>query len=412
MTQIITSLVYIPRGENKIYAYPPLPQDSPYMFDILPTLAFPDTESNPCYFVVPSNSPVQRMFGISMIYPSHCLVLLTNSLSFNPLSQLLKAYYPLFSHPSPQLLTSIYTSMNNSPLKPEPIIPPENLFSSIIKLMKLLLLPFKTVVYSSKPSDSSLSILFLMCSIPGVFVKPNRESNEALGFPLQLDTANHPIIPHFPGSLIDKIIGTEGYIIGTSNPIFSELTKDWDVVINLDTNKVSCQKEIQGVIADTREDKLLIVRMKEAYQRKNIISIIQMIEWYYQGLLNTITPFAKKISIVSWNEIASTPASEYGMEFLKEWLAAPSFQEWKEHVVVDKALKFNIKHPGKTINTGFGVYTSETIAAYITGDWMIKSAVKVDNLYKGLESYWKKEDDTTQTNEVEEQPIIINEKAC
>ncbi|EDR29652.1 hypothetical protein EDI_060580 [Entamoeba dispar SAW760] len=388
MAQTIISVVYIPRGENKIYAYPPLPQDSPYMFDMLPTLAFPDTENNPCYFVVPSNSPAQRIFGISMVYPSHCIVLLTNSLYFNPLSQLLKAYYPLFSHPNPQLLTSIYNSMNNSPLKPEPIIPPENLFSSIIKLMKLLLLPFKTVYFLNQMESQ---------------MKP-------LDFPLQLDTVNHPIVPQFPGSLIDKIIGTEGYIIGTSNPIFSELTKDWDVVINLDTNKIFCQKEIQGVIVDTREDKLLTLRMKEAYQRRNIISIMQMIEWYYQGLLNTIAPFAKKISTVSWNEIASTPASEYGMEFLKEWLAAPSFQEWKERVIIDNALKLNIQHPGKTISTGFGIYTSETIAAYITGDWMIKSAVKVDNLYKGLESYWKKEDNTTQTNEVEEQPILINEK--
>ncbi|ELP83852.1 hypothetical protein EIN_198050 [Entamoeba invadens IP1] len=408
MSGIIKSLVYIPRSSMQIYAYPELPQNTPYIFGLLPTLAFADTNHNPIYFIVPSSQPIQRMYGVSLVYPTHALVLLTTTFLIDPLNKLLNCYYSLFTRPSPQLLTALYNAMDASKVVPTPIIPTEALLSNITKIIKLMLLPFRTVLYSQIPANTSLSLLFIMSSIPGTFFQTKGDCPNSLAFPLKIDTPTHPIIPHFPTSWLDKIIGADGYVIGTTSPIFSELTKDWDVVINLDNGKVRCQKDVQNVIAETREDKLFILQMKEMYQRKQIDNVMLGVEWYVQGLLNTIAPFAKKVTSVSWNEIANTPANDYGIAFLKEWLSAPSFQEWKERVCVDQALKFDVKHPGRTSKTSFGSYTSESITSMLTTDWMIKGAVKVDNFYRGIEKYWTKEEEEAP---VEDTPIVVTEKS-
>lgn len=408
MTQIITSLVYIPKEDKKIYAYPPLPQDSPYLFDLLPMLAFPDIQSNPVYFIVPSTRPIARMFGISMIYKTHCLVILTNTLYIKSLTNLLQSCYLLFTKPTPQLLTSLYKTMISCPLAPEPLIPTLNSLTNIVKIMKLSLLPFKTVIYSEKSFESSLSLLFLMSSIPGGFVQPQGETNEALGFPLQLDTNSHPIIPHFPGAMIDKIIGTDGYIIATSNPLFNELTNDWDVVINIDNNKVSCQKELKNIITETKEDRVFLFQLKDSYERKNIIECMKWIEWYYQGLLNTIAPFAKKMSTASWEEISQTPANDYGLPFIKEFLASPCFQDWKEKVSVDKALRYDLKHPGRSSDSSFNSKISSTMTAYFTPDWLIKSAVKAENFYNGLSNYFNT-NQKDELDDVDDKPIFEDE---
>ena len=116
---LFVSLVYIPKDTKRIFAYPPLPQNSPYLFDLLPSYAFPDIISNPTYFIIPSTQPMMRLYGISMIYPTHALVLLTYSLYFKPLTDIFCGYYSLFENPTPQLLMTIYNSMKCCSLSPD-----------------------------------------------------------------------------------------------------------------------------------------------------------------------------------------------------------------------------------------------------------------------------------------------------
>lgn len=368
----------MPKEDRKLYAYPELPADSPYQFEVIKKLAFPDVSRHPVIFTVPSTSRAKRMYGISMIYQDHALVLLTTTFCIVALTELLNCYYSLFSNPSPKLLVSIYNTMCASPLPQKFITPDPQLVPLLPQLMKLVLLPFRTVVYSASPAKSALSLLFLMSCIPGTVLECKGEETSSLAYPLNIDTKSYPIIPYLPVTMIDDIVGTEGFIIGTSSPVFKELTKDWDVVINLDEGKVLCPKDIAAVLSETREDRLMHIKLVAESERKAIVPMMETVMWYYDGLLNVIAPFSKKLSAVSWSEIERSPAGEYGIAFIKEWMASPIFQEWRERVVIDKALKHDIKHPCHSTNSGTAVHITETIASYLTKDWMVRGVVEVE----------------------------------
>ncbi|KAL7716880.1 UDENN domain-containing protein [Entamoeba marina] len=401
MSSLIQNLIFIPFDNMRVFSYPKFPEDTPYMLDLIPKLALSDAGNHPVYFILPSSKPAPRLFGISFSYVTHAMVLLTSSLSLNSLTQLLSALYPLFTQPTPDTLQSLFESVQLSPLESLPIVPPVGLFNSITKILKLMLLPFKTIIYSPCASDVSLSLLFLLQSIPGIFSTTYTDSMKALSFPLQIGTSTHPIIPHLPATLIDR----------TTSPIFSELTKDWDVVVNIENNKIKHQPEIGRLLEDSREDKLLILKFKTYYARKLYTECMQLISWYLQGLLNTIAPLTKRMTSVSWDDITKTPASEYGVNFLKAWLSAPSFTEWKERVVVDTALKFDVKHPGRT-DSEHGSYASETVAAYFTTNWMINVAIKADTYFNRIKEEEEEEEQPHQevkTKETNEQKATEKE---
>ena len=155
----------------------------------------------------------------------------------------MKTFVPLFTFPNPQLLVNIYKSMIVCPINPEMIIPNINIFTNFIKLLKLTLLPYKTIVYSSKPSESALSLLYLMCSIPGVMIETRNESNKALGFPLIIDTNTIPIIPYLPMQLIEKLIGNKFVKDAFELEKLEEFLNDKKVIIRVKALDEKANKE-------------------------------------------------------------------------------------------------------------------------------------------------------------------------
>ena len=385
-SRVIQHVICVVRKTNRVFPVPALPDDSPYMFQLIPKLSFSDPINHPVYFIVPSSRPAPRLFGISLIYPTHALVVLTHSLFFMPLTASLTALYPLCTSPTNPLVNNIYATLSCCEFEQTLITPPHGFVAALIKLMKLAVLPFRTIVYSTSADDVSRSLLFLMHSIPGVFL-PASQTLQSLGFPLAVDT-KRPIIPFLPATLLDCITGMPGFIIGTNSDVFAEPSPDWDVVVNIRTDRCLCSREIAAVLAETPQDRVLLVRFKELLLRNKVAEIMNLIAGYYIGLLRSLLPFYDAPNPANVPSFPQSHAADYGAAFVRQFVATDIYAAWKDAVNRDEAMKIPACHPCHASEDTKAANALRVFTATVVPDWMIDASVLATTHYEQF-SLWR-----------------------
>ena len=91
-----------------------------------------------------------------------------------------------------------------------------------------------------------------------------------LGFPLSLFTNGYMLQPYVCLQQLDQISGTEkGFVVGASNMLFLTQSKNYDVIVNLETNEISYQdadlkKLLHLTSADLRFAEHLVENVKDS----------------------------------------------------------------------------------------------------------------------------------------------------
>ena len=153
------------------------------------------------------------------------------------------------------------------------------LLEDVFKIIKLILLEKKILVFSKLPSNGSLFIISTISLFPGLFSYSQKDSIEKnnyekflkqTGFPLKLFHNKHVLFPIFTLFDLDKISKekVDSYIICTSNPLVLQSKEVlWDCLINLDDKEITYR--------DNLPDYLLEVKNFEKDMISKIIELIK-----------------------------------------------------------------------------------------------------------------------------------------
>jgi hypothetical protein len=150
------------------------------------------------------------------------------------------------------------------------------LLDDVFKIIKLILLEKKIIVFSKLPSNGSLFIISTITLFPGLFSYSQKESIEKnnyekflnqTGFPLKLFHNKYVLFPIFTLFDMDKITKdkVDSYIICSSNPLLLQSKEvKWDCLINLDDKEIIYKDDIPEYILEVKSfEKAMINKIVE-----------------------------------------------------------------------------------------------------------------------------------------------------
>ncbi|KAL7717052.1 hypothetical protein QTN25_005644 [Entamoeba marina] len=404
MQKQITHLLLLTSSPVPKILYTTSPVDDE-MASFIATSSFPDKSTKLTDYLYFNT---QSYYGISTWKDStFALVAITTSPYFHQISHHLinisKGYILQTKAVNEPLLKSYWNLLNNVFTPTYSTAPTvtsllNRLDNHLISLIKLYLLEYKVLIVASKEQAALVSetILMLQTLIPGVMFpliniqneKSGKKSEaELLCYPLAINTATRPVYFHISLSNISKLAQSRGIFAGMTTDLVLTKSPDYDVVVDLSTNKIiSRDRKITKIIEPTKTDNVFIYNLKQKlFSAQSNESLIELEHYLFNELSNYVYSFfnglARNKNLFTMSRVESNARlnevfTDFSEHFTRQWLTTDMYMKWKEQMVNKKYYENNFYervHPafaGKISTT-----TKENLKTFFRADFFVSGAV-------------------------------------